>query len=726
MRARRSMTAHAILVLGFICFTGSGAAALTPPRSPDNDAQQKMLASLASNEEFSKADRKSITDPMRASLDSDQKATIKTIRRDDSRKVSRIPVKGIVNGSRVHIRRGPSLDEKIIHTIADMGTAVEIVGKQGDWFEVRVPGLQGWIFNKFLTMEAEQGPLAETNKKRLAVYNNKLASIGNDIIPAGSGQGFRQDNLAMSAPGPIQQEKAPMARSYASVNDDSSSTSKNEETSVDSGKEAAASRVFKLGLDNLIKLVNERNERIRAQEIEWLVSQEAVRKEEAIFEMEFVTSYQYEHNRRRNTAQEFISQTNNFLQTPPLEIHEEVNNHFSIGIEGLVTSGGRARLAYSAKDLSNNYLATSVNILHEFPTFVGVSFTQPLLKNRGKKVTTANIRAAEADSDIAFQEYRQQTMMIIANASAAYWALLSAQEKYKARLESIRIADRILKDNRERAREGKIAESEVLEAEAGLALRKSLASAARQDLNSAINSLAVFISYSADGLESGIQATDRLEITNIEPEFNKSIRKTLTLRPEYLISRMKIDKEDIRLVFAKNQRYPQLDLSLTYGLNGLSSNSGASFNEAFVDRKFESWSVGLELRIPLGGGKKSKSELAAARQRKKQTILELKAVEVAVTNAVETAVQYVRSVREQARYYTKVEDLNKRLLDMELARLEAGKSDSQSVLEKEENLNKAIDAKLESMIEYKRALLELEIAEGSLLLSHGIEFMEVK
>ena len=63
---------------------------------------------------------------------------------------------------------------------------------------------------------------------------------------------------------------------------------------------------------------------------------------------------------------------------------------------------------------------------------------------------------------------------------------------------------------------------------------------------------------------------------------------------------------------------------------------------------------------------------------------------------------------------------------MELARLDAGKSDSRSVLEKEESLNKAIDAKLESMIEYKRALLELEIAEGSLLVSHGIEFMEVK
>ncbi|MBW2622612.1 MAG: TolC family protein [Deltaproteobacteria bacterium] len=718
MRVRGSILSHGIILLVFICFAGSGTAAGTPPLSPEDTIQEKILTSPTSNEEFGKADRKSIADPMRASLDSDQKAAIETIRRDDGRKVSRIPVKGIVNGSRVNVRRGSSLSGKIIHTIARMGTTVDILGEQDDWFKVRVAGLEGWIFKKLLTVEMEQEPLA--------VYNGKLASIGNEIIPAAFGQGFLQDNKAVSASGPVRQGKMPMAGAYASVNVDSSSKSKNKEASVHSGKKAEASRVLRLGIDIFIKLVNERNERIRAQEIEWLVSQEAVRKEKAIFEMEFTTSYRYELNRKRNTAQEFLSQTSNFLQTPPLEVNEEVNNHFSIGIEGLVTSGGRVRLAYSAKDLSNNYTANAVSILHEFPTFVGVSFTQPLLKNRGRKVTTANIRAAEADSDIAFQEYRQRSMLVVANASAAYWALLSAQEKYKARQESIRIAERILRDNRERAREGKIAESEVLEAEAGLALRKSLASAARQTLNSAINSLAVYISYSADGLESGIEATDLLAITTIEPEFNESIKKTLKLRPEYLISRIKIDKEDIRLVFAKNQRYPQLDLNLTYGLNGLHTNSGASFIEAFVDRKFETWSVGLELRIPLGGGRKSKSELVAARQRKKQALLELKAVEVAVTNAVETAVQYVRSAREQARYYTKVVDLNKRLLEVELARLEAGKSDSRLVLEKEENLNKAIDAKLESMIENKRALLELEIAEGSLLISNGIEFMEVK
>lgn len=47
------------------------------------------------------------------------------------------------------------------------------------------------------------------------------------------------------------------------------------------------------------------------------------------------------------------------------------------------------------------------------------------------------------------------------------------------------------------------------------------------------------------------------------------------------------------------------------------------------------------------------------------------------------------------------------------------------MLAREDNFNKAIDAKLESLIQYKRALLELEIAEGTLLITYGIEVMEV-
>jgi outer membrane protein TolC len=145
-----------------------------------------------------------------------------------------------------------------------------------------------------------------------------------------------------------------------------------------------------------------------------------------------------------------------------------------------------------------------------------------------------------------------------------------------------------------------------------------------------------------------------------------------------------------------------------------------------VDGHFPSWSVGVELRIPIGGGKKSRSELAIAKNRKQQALLEAKGVEVAVVNTIDTAIRNIHSTLEQVMYYGSVARLNERLLEAEIARLKEGKSNSRLVLEKEGNLNKAKEAEIESLVNYKKALLGLEVAEGSLLLNNGMEVMETE
>ncbi|MEA1901633.1 MAG: TolC family protein, partial [Thermodesulfobacteriota bacterium] len=284
--------------------------------------------------------------------------------------------------------------------------------------------------------------------------------------------------------------------------------------------------------------------------------------------------------------------------------------------------------------------------------------------------------------------------------------------------------EQVLRDNRERVKTGKMAETEVMEAEAGLLLRKSLESEAKQDIVTAMNDLRGYISSSVGDKDIEIEFTDRIEINIVDRDLTTSIMNAFKLRPEYIATREKIEREKIRVAFAKNQRWPQFDLKGSYGLNGLEDSVGSSWNEAF-ERDFKSWTVGVELRIPFTGGMKSRSELAAAKRRKRQALLELKAVEVAMINGIDTAYRKVDSASEQALYYQKVVDINKHLLEVELARLDAGKSNSRSVLEKEEDLNKARESEIESIITYEKAILGLEMAEGSLLVCYNIEVMEV-
>ena len=136
---------------------------------------------------------------------------------------------------------------------------------------------------------------------------------------------------------------------------------------------------------------------------------------------------------------------------------------------------------------------------------------------------------------------------------------------------------------------------------------------------------------------------------------------------------------------------------------------------------YESWSVGLELSIPLMGGKKTKSELAAAKKRKAQILLELKATEVALANAVDTSIKNVMNAVAQGKNYASAVQINKRLLEVELARLSAGKSNSRLVLERDEELNRAKEYYLESLVNVEKALVALEAVKGTLLQMHGID-----
>jgi len=269
-----------------------------------------------------------------------------------------------------------------------------------------------------------------------------------------------------------------------------------------------------------------------------------------------------------------------------------------------------------------------------------------------------------------------------------------------------------------------MAETEVLQAEAGVAVRKSLETEARQKVIIAMNRVRSMFSSSA-AEDDILVAVDRLELVEKVTDFHDALRNAFTFRPEYLATSRKIERENIRIEYAKNQSWPQLDLKASYGLNGLDSTASGAWRD-LEDADFDSWSIGLELRIPLRGGLEGKSQLEKVKLQKKQALLELKAIEVSLANSVDSAVQNVANAGEQVHYSFQVVDLEKRLLDVELLRLAAGKSNSRLVLDKEEDYREAQEAQLDSLMNYNNAILDLELAQGVLLMRHGIEVMEAE
>jgi polyhydroxyalkanoate synthesis regulator phasin len=130
------------------------------------------------------------------------------------------------------------------------------------------------------------------------------------------------------------------------------------------------------------------------------------------------------------------------------------------------------------------------------------------------------------------------------------------------------------------------------------------------------------------------------------------------------------------------------------------------------------------MRIPLGGGTTGRYERDAAKLRLKQALIGLNELGMQIANALDTAIHKATNARDSAQNYQTVVDYSRSLLQTELARLGVGKVESRKVLEVEANLLEANNSLADAKVQYQRALLELDLVQGSLLRSRNLELTQ--
>jgi outer membrane protein TolC len=480
---------------------------------------------------------------------------------------------------------------------------------------------------------------------------------------------------------------------------------------------ADSTRTIDLSLTELQRLVLGWNDANQMKMLEAAVSRKVYQGERGIFEPVVVGSIDHVDTERPNTRQQSVS-----LGYLPFYI--EQNTLYNAGLEFLLPTGAKLRTGYTLRDLNNNVGAPYTNYAKlmgaQFETFVGASLTQPLLKNFGYGVTTAKIRLAAIGSEIAFQEYRRQLMLTLANAEAGYWELHLLQEQARFGEDSVATASKILADNRARVDLGKSPALEVLQAEAGLAFRRTRLNEAQQKVYEGGTRLGSLYAYTPGRSGPLPRAVDHPDNVDDAMTIQTSYQQAFGSNPDYLIRRSQLEQEHVRLAYTKNQLLPELDLKATYGLNGLGPTVGGSW-DGMWGSDYPAWSVGAELRIPITGGIKERNDYAAARLSTIRALTGMKDAEVQILNGVDAAQRKVQLYKESVTNYQAVADFHVQLLQAQMDRLAVGSTDSRTVLETEEKMFEAKVAVVESLVSYRKALLELEFVRGSLLEARAAE-----
>ena len=113
-----------------------------------------------------------------------------------------------------------------------------------------------------------------------------------------------------------------------------------------------------------------------------------------------------------------------------------------------------------------------------FTSTLNFTVTQPLLRGFGIGMNRRYIRIAKRSEKIADLVFRQQVIDTIAGVARLYTDLVSLNEDVKVKQESLKLAERLYEDNKNKVNQGTLAPIEVTRAQAQVAAgRQALISA---------------------------------------------------------------------------------------------------------------------------------------------------------------------------------------------------------------------------------------------------------
>jgi outer membrane protein TolC len=378
-------------------------------------------------------------------------------------------------------------------------------------------------------------------------------------------------------------------------------------------------------------------------------------------------------------------------------------------------------------DRSNNLFAPEQSsesdpFESEFVTFAGLNLTQPLLKNRGKRMTQSEFMAAKIREKMALDMLRRQKMASIAEANSAFLAGFITQEALSLRTRSLDISKSLLSDMEATSAQGKATDLEVDAARAAVKLRQIRLLEAKRAHFEAVQNLLGMVR----------QTVGKKEFTLIRPELPKVSDKQALIKkysgyldhhPDRGVRQKELDIAKLRLDVSANQKLPELNLIGSFGYNGLGDSVSESMDK-LETTEFDSWSVGLVLRVPLGKGREGQTLHKQAILGHEKASMLLEDTETKIENTFQTAIERLLIYHDYYEAQKNIVEIGRTRLDNQRELVSAGKSTTGMMLQVEEELAEAEAGLLDVMARLLAARAQLELSSGKLLETYDVEFSE--
>jgi outer membrane protein TolC len=391
----------------------------------------------------------------------------------------------------------------------------------------------------------------------------------------------------------------------------------------------------------------------------------------------------------------------------------------SSGFRGLLLSGADYTLTMNVTRSYLVYSGESQPV--EVRSNVGIDIRQPLLKRGWTAYTRSEAVQAGLNSQAEALALETTLSDVIFSTIEAYWNLVFTHEDLKAKEKSLDLSEDLLYINTRKKEEGVFSKIEVLEAEADVAIKKEELITARNSVLSAEDALKHLIFPFDEVREWDVSIailTEAQETMEHSFDMNALLNESLENRPDYQQLEVDLKVKEVDLLKAQNELMPNLDMTGSWRYDGLGTNMGNSF-DPIDERRFRSFSVGLEFSYPLGN-RTAKNSLRRAEVEYQRSITSMKDLEIQIVHDIREAVREIEMQREKVIASRESLKLSKERYEGEKKRLEAGISIPYQVREAERNMIRETVNQARAILDYQIALAQLSRAKGTLLGEYGI------
>jgi len=389
---------------------------------------------------------------------------------------------------------------------------------------------------------------------------------------------------------------------------------------------------------------------------------------------------------------------------------------------------------------------TSLNNLFN-PTYNPVwsgTYVQPLFRNFTIDATRRSLRVTKINRDISDVQLRSTITNTLSNVRNAYWDYVFAVQSVDVARQSVALATQLVKDNQTRVEVGTMAPIDVVQAQSQAATQQQLLVTAIGSMRTAELALKRLIVAGTQDPNWNVRLdpTDRPDFRSEPIDIEAAVRRALSERTDLQIAKKNIEANDVTLKYLVDQMRPQVDLSTTYGLLGFGGSQytyatdqvGGTVNKiptgkipggygdalsSLFGSQYPRWTFALNVSYPLGVSSQEAS-VARARVQQNQVVAQTKQIELQVATDVTNAAINVQSGVERVQAAQAARELAQKTLEAEQSKFEVGMSTNYNVILAQRDLATAQSNELNSVLNYRKSLVELERTQQTTLSNLGI------